>query len=198
MMIGSDIDDVLFDWYGRAQAYCERAGITNGVKATQWAMHEDYGCTLQDWLDAVYPMAPDGIYLEEPDHEAVAALKRIHDAGHIVTLITARGAFAHGDIIRRDTVAWVDKYLPWVDDVYFSAEKWKPRTDYFIDDAIKNYDAILAHAKISPTPVLLNRPHNRPWDDGRRRVSTVAEFADFVIRMGEYADYSAARTRLPL
>jgi hypothetical protein len=54
--IGSDVDDVLTDWYYTSHEYSNRAGINYNkvVKPTLWACHEEYGAQLDEWLEAVY------------------------------------------------------------------------------------------------------------------------------------------------
>ena len=180
MKIGYDVDDVLFDWLGTAHTYSTNAGVNrNKIKSvTMWNCHDEYGCTLDEWLAAIYPMAPDGVYLSQPPLPgAVKSVKRVKDAGHEVHLITSRGAFVHGDIIKRDTTAWVEQWFPFVDSLTFSSDKTHPRTDWFLDDLPKNIDKVLV-AGIKG--VILNRPHNHSVP-GYQRVNTVDDYADLVL-----------------
>lgn len=178
--IGSDVDDVLTDWYYTSHEYSNRAGINYNkvVKPTLWACHEEYGAQLDEWLEAVYPMALDGYYLNAiPFPGAVKNLKRFKDAGMEVHLITSRGAFRHGDRIKSDTLLWVEKWFPFVDSVTFSSDKTKPRTDYFLDDLTKNVDKV----NIAGIRGIL---HNQPWNrgiPGYDRVRSVKGFADLVL-----------------
>lgn len=186
--IGSDVDDVLTPWYYASHEWSVAAGITNGVtRPTQWAAHKDYGCTLDEWYAAVYPMALDGYYLDtEPYPGAVKNLKRFKDADMEVHLITSRGAFVHGERIKADTLLWVEKWFPFVDSVTFSSDKTKPRTDYFLDDLTKNVDKV----NVAGIRGIL---HNQPWNrgiPGYDRVRSVKGFADLVL--GEVG-YGAAR-----
>lgn len=190
--VGSDVDDVLTPWYYSSHEWSVKAGITNGVtRPTAWAAHEDYakgdpakGCTLEQWLAAVYPMALDGFYLDvEPYPGAVKNLKRLKDADMEVHLITSRGAFAHGERIKADTEEWVRRHFPFVDSLTFSSDKTKPRTDYFLDDLPKNIDKVLLAG-------IKGVLHNQPWNrgiPGYDRVRNVKGFVDLVLGEGYHA-----------
>jgi hypothetical protein len=51
-------------------------------------------------------------------------------------------------------------------------------TDVYVYDSLGNYDALVA---AGVRGYLLNQPWNAPYDDGRRRVVDVAEFADAIL-----------------
>lgn len=177
MRIGVDIDDVLFPWYDQAHVACTAAGITNGITPTSWYVHESYGCTLEEWIAALSAATLDGsLYRGDPYPGAVDALERLKAAGHTIHLVTARGLLQHGELIKAHTYRWVADHLAHVvDSLTFSKDKTVVPVDVFIDDNVKNYDAVEA-AGIECW--LIDRPWNQDTGDGRWRFSSFAEYAD--------------------
>jgi 5'(3')-deoxyribonucleotidase len=184
MRLGIDIDDVLFPWFTTAHAICEAAGITNGVVPSSWTCHEDYGCTLQEWLDVLAAATRDGsLYAGAPIPGSVEALHRLADAGHSLHIITARGFFAHGDLIRRHTVEWLADYGVPHDSLTFVKDKTLVRVDAAVDDSWKNVQALTAAGV--PT-WLVDAPHNQDAVH-HTRVPSVVEFAEAILSKKEPA-----------
>lgn len=180
MRIGVDVDDVLFPWFDKAHAACERAGITNGVTPSQWSCYLDYGVSLEDWLAVMETATLDGsLYTGEPYPGAVEAMKSLRDAGHTLHIVTARGFFAHGDLIRTATVEWLrDNDVPH-DSLTFSKDKTLVHVDAFVDDSWKNVSDLVAAG--IPT-WMVDAPHNQR-DEYHQRVPSVVEFAQAILGM---------------
>lgn len=177
MRIGVDVDDVLFPWYDRAHRACEAAGITNGVTPQTWQPFDEYGCGLQPWLDALKVVTLDGtLYAGEPYPGAAEQLDRLRSAGHTVHLVTARGYFVHGDLIRSQTVLWLAKHGIPHDSLTFSRDKTLITTDWFVDDSADNIDAVNAAGSLG---VLVTRPWNEHSD--AQRVETLEQFVELVL-----------------
>lgn len=142
MRVGIDIDDVIFAWHAKAHAACVKAGVTNGKDAVSWEMHKDYGITLQEWLDVLEAATKDGsLYHGAPMLGTVTALQRLKDEGHSVHLVTARGFFSWGTLIRSLTVQWLaDNEIPH-DSLTFTKDKSLLRIDVLADDALHNVTA---------------------------------------------------------
>lgn len=174
MRLGIDVDDVLFPWFDKAHAACELAGITNGVTPTQWACYNDYGVTLEVWLEVMRTATLDGsLYTGDPYPGVVDALRSLKDAGHTLHIVTARGFFQHGDLIRRHTIEWLaDNEIPH-DSLTFSKDKTLVRTDAFVDDSFKNCTELSA---AGITTWMVDAPHNQ-HDDFPLRVPSIIEFA---------------------
>ena len=177
--VGVDMDDCLLGWYDRAHEVSVRAGITNGVSPKSWAPNVEYGCPDQDWFDALEVATLDGsLYLDiEPFPGAVEALQRLVSAGHFVHIVTARGFFKHGDLIRAQTVEWLTRHNVPHQSLHFTKQKDIMRLDVFVDDAIPNVEALTAAG--IPT-CMVNQPHNEghphPW-----RVHHIGQFVNQVI-----------------
>lgn len=182
MRIGIDIDDVLFDWFARAHTACVIEGITNGASPTRWEMYLDYGCTMDRWLKVMAKATLDGsLYVGPPMEGAVAALEDLARAGHSLHIVTARGFFQHGDLIRRHTIEWLRDYNVPHDSLTFAKDKTLVRTDVFVDDSVKNYTDLT----LAGTPTwLVDAPHNQGFVTDFR-VPSVVEFANAVLLMEE-------------
>lgn len=179
--VGVDIDDVLFDWYGRAHHVCTEAGITNDITPKSWHPFREYGCTDQQWYDALAAATLSGeLYLGPPYDGAVKQVRRLAAAGHTVHIVTARGFLQHGDVIRKHTIEWLDHWGIEHDTLTFSKDKRVVPCDWFIDDSLKNYDQLAEGGRCRV--FLLNRPHNQVAGYcHRRRVSTLEQFVDKVL-----------------
>jgi len=173
-----DVDDVLFPWYERAHRLCVAAGITNGINPTTWSPHEEYGCTLQDWLDVMESGTLDGtLYSGQPYPGAIEALHRLRDAGHSIHLVTARGFFVLGHMIRQQTIDWLADWNVPHDTLTFAKDKTIVRTDVFVDDSARNVAALVAAGV--PT-WMVNQPHNAHAVHDLR-VNHVSEFVDAIL-----------------
>lgn len=178
MRIGVDIDDVLFPWYEKAHQACVDAGITNGVQPTTWSPHEEYGCTAQDWFDVLEEATLNGsLYSGPPYLGAVDALWRLQNAGHTIHLITARGFFVFGDLIREQTIEWLEHHDVPHDSLTFSQDKTAIPVDVFIDDSAKNCAALVA---AGVRTFMVNQPHNTHADH-ELRVDHICEFVDQIL-----------------
>lgn len=179
MRVGIDIDDVLYPWYDVAHRVCDTAGITNGATPTSWAPYEQYGCTDQAWFDALAIATLTGeLYGAPPIAGVREQLERLHDAGHTIHLVTARGFLQHGKIIRLDTIEWINEYGIPHDSLTFIKDKRLVDVDAFIDDAPHNYDQLAEHGF---HVWLLHAPHNVHARTGRDCVATLEEFVDLIL-----------------
>lgn len=191
--VGFDIDDVLFPWYLRAHEAAKEAGITNGVEPTTWRPYEEYGCTKEEWLEALEVVTLKGsLYLEHgPDEDATRALRSLYFAGHEVHLITARGFIGHSRLIQRHTVRWLEKYAVPYKTLSFTRQKGlrvkQLGVEWFIDDNGDNFrDVGRAIGYRTPQPArsyLLNRPWNQDVDTfWGERVDSVQQYVDIITK----------------
>jgi hypothetical protein len=178
-----DIDDVLFPWYRSAHAICEAAGITNGVEPTTWEVWEDYGIEPEQWWATLRAATLDGsLYEAAPYEGSLNATWRLEAAGHFVHLVTARGTHTEDPVLRECIEAATHRWLAaWhfpYDSLTFSADKTIVPADFAVDDNTSNYDALERAGAVS---FLVNQPWNAPYDDGRRRVDSLAAFAAIIL-----------------
>lgn len=181
MRVGLDIDDVLYPWYVTAHDICVRAGLGPAhPMPTTWRPYEDYGCTDQEWFDALAEATVSGdLYCQPPMDGVNESLSRLVSAGHTVHLVTARGFMQHGALIREQTIQWLDRFEIPHHSLTFAKDKRAVITDVFLDDAEHNYDQLYDHTKVW----LLHAPHNWAARDGRFTVATLDAFVDLVLAM---------------
>jgi hypothetical protein len=179
MRIGLDIDDVLFPWTEHAHAAAEAAGITNGAQVTQWAFHNDYGCTRDEWWAVINEAYVAGMLERDPYPGVVELLGEVHQNGHSIHLVTARG-FEGGlaDLVRTTTAAW-SRRLPH-DSLTFSKDKTVLRCDQFLDDSVSNVESL--HRAGVPA-CLRTQPHNAR-SATQFTFHRVADLAEFLVKIG--------------
>lgn len=185
LQIGVDIDDVVTGWYKASHEECVAAGITNGVTPTTWKPYEEYGCEDQVWYDVLDAALKRGYMLDlEPLPGAREALDSLWWAGHSVHLITARGFFQNGDLIREHTRQWVSDLQLRHESLDFRKDKGRAAVelglDYFIDDNVRNVQSVAAES--SAVVYLLNQPWNADGDwPAERRVDSLEQFAEIIL-----------------
>jgi hypothetical protein len=180
-----DFDDVIVPWADPVHAQCEVLGITNGRMYSSWHMWEDYGCTKEEWENAVIAATTNGLYTDtDPFPGAVEAINEIIWRGHRVHIVTARGFMANGDQIRHWTRLALAKFGIGHTSLTFNKEKVEAmidlgvRFDYAIDDGVHNYEALDA----AGVPVWMHtQPHNRSYL-AERRTDSLWEFAKMIHR----------------
>lgn len=174
MRIGVDIDDVLFPFWDNAHRACVKAGITNGVTPSCWRPYEDYGCSPQDWFDALEVATLNGsLYGGKPIAGSIEALHQMQDTGHQIHLVTARGYFRYSDLIKRATVAWLETWLVPHDSLHFTQDKTLVRVDVAVDDRPENVTALEA----SGIPAWLVRAPHNGHAHHHQMVDSLEEFA---------------------
>jgi hypothetical protein len=196
LVVGVDIDDVMYGWYETAHALCVEEGITNGITPTTWSPHEEYGCPVDDWLAVMDKHTLSGrMYMQEPPIPgAVEALHKLKAAGHSIFLVTARGFFQHGSVIKSQTVRWLNTWDVPHDGLAFVRDKTLVRTDVFVDDSPKNVAALVAAG--IPT-LMVNAQHSRDYvypegscaslncSGANHRVDSLAEAVERILK-GDY------------
>lgn len=182
-----DIDDVTMPWAETVHNKCGELGLHDGtVKWASWHMWEDYGCTKEQWQDAVIAATYDGLYTAtDPFPGAVEAINGLLWSGHRVHIVTARGFMENSDQIRLWTPEWFAKFGIGYSTLTFAKDKVEAMRqlgitfDFAIDDGIHNYDRL--HGAGVPT-WLMTQPHNLAHD-AERRVNSLWEFAQIIHRM---------------
>lgn len=178
MRVGIDIDDVLYPWFERAQEVCDKAGITNGVRASSWHMWEDYGCSEEEWADVLGEATFQGTLYDAPPMDGVdGAMRDLGNAGHTLHLVTARGFMQYGTLIRAYTVQWLSDWGVPHDTLTFAKDKTLVAADVFVDDGPHNVAALHGAGRYV---ALVDAPHNQdfdyPW-----RVGSFVEFVNSVL-----------------
>jgi FMN phosphatase YigB (HAD superfamily) len=183
MRVGVDLDGVVYDFARHVQRYLiEHAGHSPDELAflDSWKFWIEWGWDDDRFMRACDEAVDAGVLYAtgEPNAGAVDALHRIADAGHELHVVTARSAGTTPTAALVATESWLQAYDVPYSSLTMSADKTVVPTDVFVDDSLGNYDALVA---AGVRAYLLNQPWNAPYDDGRRRVVDVAEFADAIL-----------------
>jgi hypothetical protein len=179
-----DIDDVIFPLIDQIHGIAQRRGYHDGSVGPEWDA-EQYGVPVDDYWDLWREFtSSDGYMLTEPSSDALTALRRLLWSGHRIHLVTARGFMANAEMIRTWTPQWLEEYAVPHSSLTFSQNKPGAQAelgvtfDFAIDDHPKNYAALDA---AGVQVYLLDHHHNR-LADVERRVSSVEEWANIIIR----------------
>lgn len=184
--VGFDFDEPVYPWYDLAHEASIRAGIALPEhEPTAWAPHKTYGCSLDEWvnvLDQEVMKTRGGMYRQPFQPGVVKLINGLYDDGYEIHIITARGSFGTlGERVKEITKKQITKNGLKLHALHFSKDKvpvaQKVGLDWFVDDALHNYDS-LDDAGINVW--LLNERWNQPWNDDRRRVSSVEEYVDLI------------------
>lgn len=183
MRVGVDLDGVVYDFARHVQRYLiehEGHSLEELAFLDSWNFWIEWGWDDERFMRACDQAVDAGVLYAtgEPNAGAVEALRRIADAGHELHVVTARSSGTAPAAALVATESWLDTYEIPYSSLTMSADKTVVPTDVFVDDSLANYDAlVLAGVRA----YLLNQPWNAPYDDGRRRVADVAEFADAIL-----------------
>lgn len=185
MRVGFDLDGVGYIFGLSVRDYLKTIGITveepTDKFCTNWDFYEFWGMTREEFAKHCDAGVDAGIIFGAGDHltrpSFFDAIKRVKGMGHEVIVITHRFQGTPGNA-EKNTELWLAPVRDYIDEIHFSADKTKPRTDMFVEDSLPNYDS-LVDAGINA--YLINRPWN--WVEGgdaRNRINDIEEYADAV------------------
>lgn len=183
MRIGWDFDGV---WYRFTKAH--RLWINNRygmnldpeVEVNTWNYFLDWGHSVEQFLQDLND-AVDAKHLfwtgELYEPGAVGVLDQLKAAGHTNHLVTHRfsGVLECPQAATRHFLKVNGLNF---DSVQFSKDKVIGQTDVFKEDNLENYDAL---EKAGITAYLINRPYNQVEGDNRKRVNSIAEYANLIL-----------------
>ena len=182
LRIGIDLDGVCYDFADSFREFLVVEWILDREECpepTRWEFYEDWGFTLPDFIDLCNQGVDAGtIFSYGKPHEGTReSLMRLKDAGHTLHVITDR-SFGSSGASEAATRSWLDRHELPFDSLTFSPDKTIVKTDVMIEDKLSNYDAL----EVSGCrPYLLDRAWNQSDDRPRRRVKTLAAFADRIL-----------------
>lgn len=180
-VIGWDLDDVLMPWYTTAHDVSVRAGLAmiGSPMPTTWYPYEEYGVEAQAWYAALADATASGhLYGQAPVEGAVEAIEAFHELGYRQHFVTARGFMAHGEMIREQTLLWVEKHFGgWYDQLVFTRDKDVAAIElgitHAIDDNVGNYEALDG---VGVEVYLMTQSWNLSAPDSYRRVDSIDDF----------------------
>lgn len=157
MKIGVDVDGVLFDFVGSLRwAWSGEEGPTDQYPEPNcWEMWDAWSMAKDAWVEATNGSIARGLFRSGWAYPgALAGIRKLHELGHEVHLITARDRNRAG----ADTADWLSHHNVPYDSLTFNADKTCRRVDVFIEDNVENARAVQA----AGTKVFLI---HRPWND---------------------------------
>lgn len=190
IQIGIDFDEPMYPWYDQAHQVCLRDGLAKSWhEPEEWAPFKLYGVAQEEWVAALDAEAhkPNGgiLYGMGLKPGVLADIKFMYTHGYGIHILTARGSFGGNEetkaLIRMHTMnCLLHSGVPY-DTISFGRDKVAKALelgiDYHIDDAPHNYDE-LDEAGVNVW--MLNERWNKPWDDGRRRVTSLHQFCTMI------------------
>lgn len=182
-----DFDDVIMPWMMPVHEQCDLLGLTNGRMFSSWTPWVDYGCTKEQWLDAILSAQANGLYTDtDPFPGAVAAINELLWRGHRVHIVTARGTEWGTPTSREQIKQWTRMALAkhGIGHTTLTFRKNKPRAmdelgvhfDYAIDDGVHNYEAL---ASRGVDVWMHTQPHNQAYN-AVRRIDSLWNFAKMI------------------
>jgi 5'(3')-deoxyribonucleotidase len=174
LVIAVDMDGVIYDF---AAALRNHLHLNEGVdrttmpEPTKWEFWDEWGMTESEWVAACTRGVEMGIVFRtgEPVGDAVAALRALANAGHIIHLVTSR--FFGGPLAYAHTALWLKDWAIPHHSLTFTRNKGAIAADVAVDDHVDN---VLQYAQAGTVCALWDQPWNRYAN--LPRVSSWAEF----------------------
>lgn len=178
----ADLDGVMNPWEPVFHPWLFRHSIVKALKVKytpwkDWHHYRTYGIDDKTFVELLQEFAREGLFTSvAPFDGSAEAMKRLHDAGHTIHVVTDRP-----DFIVDDTKAWLENHGCPFDSVTISRDKtifkqFGPEPYYAIDDRTENVRA-MREAGISA--FLLTSPWN--VDADLPRVDSVGEYVNIVL-----------------
>jgi FMN phosphatase YigB (HAD superfamily) len=181
LRVGCDLDGVVYPYPDALRRWVHQhtgKPLDEMPAAQRWEFYLDWGLELDEYLALHHSGILAGrVFVDgEPYPGAVAALTRLHAAGHEVHIVTDRSVASENDPCRAAAEGWLAQFgIPYTS-LTISADKTVAGPmDVFIEDRPQNYDALEAAGM---NPYLLHRPWNA--EHPGRRVRDWAEFVAVV------------------
>ena len=181
MRIGFDVDEVIYKftkayhmWLNEAKGMIldPEEKVQTYDWFTRWESYDEFSLNLHEAVDAGKMYWEGEVYEPQIAHN----LQELRDAGHTIHIVTAR-LFGIQKCALEATQHFFAANGLIYDTMDITEDKALVSTDIFLEDNIKNYDALEA---AGVTSYLINRSYNLR-DDNRRRVDTVDEFTGLIL-----------------
>lgn len=184
--VGFDIDGIGFNFGDSCKRYLDHIGQGHLWKSgpnpePYWDFFRDWGWDGKQFVDFCNAGADAGFIFAGPVREGYAeALKSVAEMGHHIVVATDRPFGSSPEVSEKLTVDWFSQHDMEYDELWFTADKTLPGCDFFIEDKIENYDALVADGV---SAFLLNRPWNRvDGGDARNRIEHISEYVDAIVQ----------------
>lgn len=193
--VGFDLDGVLYNFGDSVKRYLDHTDRghlwkSGPTPAPFWDFYKDWGWTGAEFVQMCNEGADAGFIFTGPAREgAVEAVGRVASLGHEIIIITDRQFGTTPKSSHDNTYEWLESHGIEYDELVFSADKTCVPTDFFVEDKLENYDALVA---AGTNTFLINRSWNVvDGGDARQRISSVSDYADWI---EEYTKVGSAQT----
>jgi 5'(3')-deoxyribonucleotidase len=171
MRILVDMDGIVTD---TLPVWLQRIYETTGVKASiddivKWNLNENPPLDTVPLKQILAPLNEKYFTAQLPQMaDACLFLKKLHDAGHDISIITAR----HGAVCIPETIQWVEEMMPWFDaqkKLWFVYDKHRVDADVIIDDKA---EYLIEYQKAHPDAhlITIDYPYNKHAPASTHRV----------------------------
>lgn len=183
--IGWDIDGVLYNITKAYHVYLRevhgRLDIDESSEAATYDWYTSHNISRPEFLAHLDDAVDKGHMFWSGDlyeYDVAAHIRKLRNLGHKVHIVTYRFSGSESKA-EEATRFYLDSNEIEFDSLTFSEDKTIVPCDYFIEDHIKNYDALdAAGVKV----YLMDRLYNRAENCTRRRVFSSAEYVDIILR----------------
>lgn len=183
MRVGFDLDGCLYDFGNSVRRYLDSIDRVYGwrdghVENDTWDFYTYWGMTREDFTDICHSGVDAGYIFSGPARDgAVEAVETVARAGHQIIIVTDRQFGSTPSKSHDATSEWLAYHGIEYDELWFSADKTVTQTDMFVEDKVLNYDALVANGTDA---YLINRAWNAPYDDNRKRIADISDYAEAV------------------
>ncbi len=186
--VGFDLDGVLYKFTKAFVSHVNKckphlnAGDPD-AEAPVWDWFESWPMSRQEFLDEM-DCATGALdlfwYGELYERDIPKQIRRLQEEGHTVHVVTHRFSKSGHFTAESGTNFWLMGNGIFPDSITFSKDKTVVQTDYFLEDNLDNYRALL---KAGVDVWLVDRPYNQLPDHNGwvARVNTTKEFVDYII-----------------
>lgn len=182
--VGFDIDGIGFNFGDSCKRYLDHIGLGHLWKSgpnpePYWDFFKDWGWDSKQFVEFCNAGADAGFIFGGPVREGYAeALKAVAEMGHHIIVATDRPFGSTPEVSEKLTVDWFAQHGMEYDELWFTADKTLPDCQFFIEDKLENYDALV---DAGVKAFLLNRAWNKvEGGDARNRIEHISEYVDAI------------------
>lgn len=182
--VGFDMDGVVYNFAKAYHIFLRdakgRLDIDCDQEAECWDWFSKFGVTREEFMVHLDEAVDSGYMYwsgELYEYDVAANIRKLRNLGHKVHIVTHRYSGKKSSS-EEATKYYLDTHEIEYDSLTFAEDKTSVKCDYFVEDNVKNYDALDA---VGTKVYLVDRIYNRAETCGRRRVENVASFVDAVL-----------------
>lgn len=182
--VGHDLDGVFFNFGSSVHRYLKRTGQghlwkSGPNKKPYWNFYEDWGWTVQQFVDFCHAGADAGVIFNGPAQPgAVQVWRSLYRApGVKIHVKTDRSFGSTPAVSEKITTGWLGTKRLGYETITFTPDKTSgPKCDLFIEDKPSNHKAL---TEAGVDAYLIDRPWNHDYETDKR-IHTIGEWGAIV------------------